>query len=237
MKPPLVDLLPPEALVPGLAEDLDLAGGAADAKGLLARLTSVGPGVWSLPLLTPHGCRDLLEDLDRRGAQQPPGAGPNSMHSYGAVLADLGLGPLATALRAELVAPLGRTLFAPQGGADLTAEHGFLAEYGNDADESLGYHVDDSVVTLNVCLGEEFSGTELYFRGVRCDEHRQAPWSPSEAFELEHEPGQAILHAGRHRHGVHPLRRGRRRNLILWCQGETGRRLAAACGPWCGHGS
>lgn len=31
--------------------------------------------------------------------------------------------------------------------------------------------MDDSEVTLNVCLGNQFSGGELYFRGVRCDNH------------------------------------------------------------------
>lgn len=35
----------------------------------------------------------------------------------------------------------------------------------------LGFHVDDSEVTLNVCLGKHFSGGELFFRGVRCDKH------------------------------------------------------------------
>lgn len=35
----------------------------------------------------------------------------------------------------------------------------------------VGFHVDDSEVTLNVCLGKEFSGGELFFRGVRCDKH------------------------------------------------------------------
>ena len=34
-----------------------------------------------------------------------------------------------------------------------------------------GFHVDDSEVTLNVCLGKEFSGGELYFRGTRCEKH------------------------------------------------------------------
>lgn len=33
------------------------------------------------------------------------------------------------------------------------------------------FHVDDSEVTLNVCLGRQFSGGELYFRGLRCDKH------------------------------------------------------------------
>lgn len=31
--------------------------------------------------------------------------------------------------------------------------------------------MDDSEVTLNVCLGNQFAGGELYFRGVRCDNH------------------------------------------------------------------
>lgn len=35
----------------------------------------------------------------------------------------------------------------------------------------VGFHVDDSEVTLNVCLGKQFSGGELFFRGTRCDKH------------------------------------------------------------------
>lgn len=31
--------------------------------------------------------------------------------------------------------------------------------------------MDDSEVSLNVCLGKQFSGGDLYFRGVRCDNH------------------------------------------------------------------
>jgi hypothetical protein len=36
---------------------------------------------------------------------------------------------------------------------------------------TIGFHVDDSEVTLNVCLGKQFSGGELYFRGIRCENH------------------------------------------------------------------
>lgn len=35
----------------------------------------------------------------------------------------------------------------------------------------IGFHMDDSEVTLNVCLGKQFTGGELFFRGVRCDKH------------------------------------------------------------------
>lgn len=31
--------------------------------------------------------------------------------------------------------------------------------------------MDDAELTLNVCLGKEFSGGELFFRGVRCEKH------------------------------------------------------------------
>lgn len=31
--------------------------------------------------------------------------------------------------------------------------------------------MDDSEVTLNVCVGKQFTGGELFFRGVRCEKH------------------------------------------------------------------
>lgn len=31
--------------------------------------------------------------------------------------------------------------------------------------------MDDSEVTLNVCLGSQFVGGELFFRGTRCEKH------------------------------------------------------------------
>lgn len=42
----------------------------------------------------------------------------------------------------------------------------------------VGFHVDDSEVTLNVCLGKQFSGGELFFRGVRCDKHVNSSSQP-----------------------------------------------------------
>lgn len=42
----------------------------------------------------------------------------------------------------------------------------------------VGFHVDDSEVTLNVCLGKQFTGGELFFRGVRCDRHVNSPTQP-----------------------------------------------------------
>lgn len=38
--------------------------------------------------------------------------------------------------------------------------------------------MDDSEVTLNVCLGKQFSGGELFFRGVRCEKHVNTETQP-----------------------------------------------------------
>ena len=35
--------------------------------------------------------------------------------------------------------------------------------------------MDDSEVTLNVCLGKQFTGGDLFFRGVRCEKHVNGP--------------------------------------------------------------
>jgi hypothetical protein len=32
-------------------------------------------------------------------------------------------------------------------------------------------HVDDSEITLNVCLGKQFTGGKMYFIGRRCQNH------------------------------------------------------------------
>lgn len=37
--------------------------------------------------------------------------------------------------------------------------------------EIAGFHVDDSEVTLNICLGKHFTGADMYFRGIRCGNH------------------------------------------------------------------
>ena len=222
--------LGPDAVAPLLEAVLE-----GRAEGPEGGWQEVGPRVWSFPLFSAGACERLLEEIARRRAgSRSTGRNPNSMHAYGTALDDLDLGSFAQDLRRHVVMPLAGRWFADLGGGELQGQYGFLAEYGLGADQELGYHVDDSVVTLNICLGDDFSGAELYFRGMRCDAHRQTEATPSENFELEHVPGTAVLHAGRHRHGVNPIRRGSRRNLILWCQSAEGHGATRPCGPWCG---
>jgi hypothetical protein len=211
---------------PFLAAWRAAVGGSRPANGA-GGAVELAPFVWRVPMLAPAACAELLREFDRRRAEVAErGATPNSMHEHGFVLAPLGYGPLIDDLVRRLVAPIAAQLFAPFVGAGVDDHHAYVVDYATDADEELGFHVDDSEVTLNLCLGESFSGAELVMLGLRCDAHRQTPVQPGESLEIEHTVGTAILHAGRHRHRVDPIRGGRRRNLIVWCRSSSVRSRA-----------
>ena len=153
------------------------------------------------------------------------------MNRYGLILSDLGFGSLLCELSEALVAPLGCRLFpewvAPE---DCSEQYGFSVDYSLGGDRELSEHSDTANLTLNVCLGREFSGGDLYFKGVR--------FTPSadrtERDYVEHRPGWALLHLGGHVHCATPLHSGERVNLILWCQGRHGTvRIRPVAGKLC----
>lgn len=162
---------------------------------------------------------------------------PNSMNNHGVVLAELGLEGAMDELLYTWIAPLAGRLFPEHAGASLDHQHAFVVDYAEGGDKALDFHVDDSEVTLNACLGLTFEGAEVYFRGARCDAHRSAPANDVENWQWSPSPGRAILHAGAHRHGVHRLRSGRRVNLIVWARSSRHRRAHPVphAGPvdWC----
>ncbi|MEM7306239.1 MAG: hypothetical protein AAF682_06195 [Planctomycetota bacterium] len=216
-----------------------LAAGTDEGwRGLVRELV---PGVYATRILTPAWCHQLAEEVasieawcDEHDVELQR---PNSMNEYGLILDEVGFRPALGELLTRYLRPLAARLYPDIGGATLDGHHGFVVDYALGRDEDLGFHVDDSEVTLNVCLGERFEGSELYFRGARCERHRQTPCGPGEDLELDHEPGVAILHAGKQRHGVFPIRRGRRRNLIVWCSSSEYRASLPQppeCPAWCG---
>lgn len=202
------------------------------------------PGVFALRVLRHEACARLLEQIDsahdrelERGGRLSP---PNSMHRHGVLLGALGFDALLADLTTRWVRPIAAHVLPQFNGATLNAHHGYLVEYAHDKDERLAFHVDDSDVTFNLCLSDGFEGAELTMLGLRCDQHRDTDLLPGERYEYRHEPGVAVLHAGRHRHRVEGLRSGVRRNLILWCRDATARAVsgnAFACQPWCAWGS
>lgn len=177
----------------------------------------------------------------------------HSPQNFGVVLDDIGLNDSLASLTNLVVSPLAEAAFPSLGDAkgkvDLDSHHGFVVQYAPRKDKSLGFHVDDAEVTLNVCLGDVFEGGDLFFRGARCEAHQQSPPGEGERYDYKHRPGWAVLHLGRHRHGAFPIRTGSRSNLILWCRSSSyrkrrasslrearaaGRPAESTCPPWCG---
>ncbi|KAH7444337.1 hypothetical protein KP509_02G074300 [Ceratopteris richardii] len=200
------------------------------------------PGLYTFDMLQPSICAKLLEEVEyfERWAVECSIKimRPNTMNKYGAVLDDIGMEGMLDQLMSKFLSPMASKLFNEVGGASLDSHHGFVVEYSMDRDLELGFHVDDSEVTLNVCLGKEFTGGDLFFRGVRCDKHVNGEVHPEEIFEYPHVPGRAILHAGRHRHGAKAITSGQRTNLILWCRSSVFRELKkyqSEFSGWCGE--
>ncbi|GAB4840345.1 2-oxoglutarate and iron-dependent oxygenase domain-containing protein cp2, variant 2 [Ancistrocladus abbreviatus] len=205
-------------------------------------MSEPAPGIFTFEMLQPHFCELLLSEVENfekwvsetkfRIMQ------PNTMNKYGAVLDDFGLEMMLDKLMEDYVRPLSKVFFPEVGGSTLDSHHGFVVEYGIDRDVDLGFHVDDAEITLNVCLGKQFSGGELFFRGVRCDKHVNTETQPEEILDYCHVPGRAVLHRGRHRHGARATTGGHRTNLILWCRSSVFRELKKYqkdfC-SWCGE--
>ena len=79
----------------------------------------------------------------------------------------------------------------------------------------MAVHHDDSDVTLNVCLGREFTGATLSFcGGFGAADHRK------HVHTYTHQVGRGIIHLGTHRHGADNIQSGERFSLIVWSTGS-----------------
>ncbi|KAL1529021.1 hypothetical protein AB1Y20_010341 [Prymnesium parvum] len=172
-------------------------------------IEEVASEVYTFPLLRAEACGALAAEVDHFGASGLEARRPNSMNNYGLVLNDIGLRPALTELQ-SLVQPVLQALF-PTEGAQLDDHHSFVVSYRPEEDKGLDMHTDDSDVTLNVCLGDDFEASGLTFCGnVGAPDHRQLSTT------YQHTPGRAVVHLGRRRHGADDIQRGRRINLIMW---------------------
>ena len=211
--------------------------GALNAGEPQAALRQVGEQLWTMSVFSEEGCARLSMVIDDhlRWRNGQPFESPNSMHFSGVVMADLGLEDACHRIRKRIMRPIGEALFPHLGTLD--GDYSFAATYGRGLDNRLNLHVDASEVTLNVCLGHQFSGGALVFQGLRCANHRQHGHRPDEEVHVTLKPGEAIVHAGAHRHLVLPVE-GERRNLIMWCRSSAApprNQPHGVCPDWCGH--
>ncbi len=150
---------------------------------------------------------------------------PNSMNNYGLILEDIGMGGFCDQLVIQVMSKIGSLLYPNYSPAQsLDSHHSFIVQYKMDEDQKLDLHFDDSHVTLNVCLGRQFTAGDLFFCGLYDDETTH-----SESFYLQHNPGRGVIHLGLHRHAATEISSGERYNFIMWCRSHY-HRSNCTCG-------
>lgn len=161
-------------------------------------------------MFTPTFCEAFLREVDNYLDSGLPVRRPNSMNNYGLIVNEIGMRPALTRFQQEILQPVAQVLF-PEIGYAFGSHHSFMVQYRPSEDLGLDMHTDDSDVTFNVCLGEEFQGAGLTFcGGVGTADHRQF------SFQYKHVVGRAVVHLGTKRHGADDISQGTRRNLIVW---------------------
>ncbi|NWR47711.1 OGFD2 protein, partial [Regulus satrapa] len=199
----------------------------ADLQGLLSYLESFSDKrIYRLPVFTEEFCQAFVEELENFEQSDMPKGRPNTMNNYGVLLNELGMDePFLTPLRERLL-PVTALLYPELGGACLDSHKAFVVKYALHEDLDLSSHFDNAEVTLNVCLGKEFTEGNLYF-----GEFNQEPSAVPRYLEVQHASGRGLLHRGGQEHGALPLASGRRWNLVLWMRASAVRNQRC---PMCG---
>jgi hypothetical protein len=192
--------------------DLDKIKGMTEPLGL---------EVFKIKFFSLDYCSKLLEELANfeKVAKNELGLTikrPNSMNNYGLILDDIGFFSLIEELISSFVMPLCRVYFPDEKPFNFENHHSFIVSYKIGEDLDLANHIDDSDVTVNICLGKEFEGGQLTFYGTKPD---GSPMSYS------HEPGTAVIHLGKNWHEAQKITSGERTNLIIWCKCSNRRYL------------
>lgn len=195
---------------------------ANDATILADVLRVEAPGVFGLAVFTPRFCHLLMEEMANANVQPILFTRPNTMNNYGIVLEEIGFGPWLDAFVDKVLNPLSELLFSEWGGGTLDSRHAFTLRYRVGEDEHLNRHMDQSEVTLNICLGGEFEGADLYFHGMR--DHAD---EEEEIGTFNHRPGVGVIHVGQQYHGVNRLISGERHNMVVWGKSSKYRSSAA----------
>jgi len=116
-------------------------------------------------------------------------------NNYGIILNQFGFNEILNEIILNIIEPISKYLFPNHIKSEdsFKSNHSFLIKYKIGEDISLKEHIDQSDITLNVCLGKEFKGSEVYFKGLKNDNE-----SKDQYFEYHSTIGNSIIHLGNH---------------------------------------
>ncbi|KAJ0849614.1 putative procollagen-lysine 5-dioxygenase [Helianthus annuus] len=207
---------------------------AKEGKNLVTSIRSIMsepvPGVYTFNMLNLNFCQKLIHEVKHFEAwarnTDSSILRPNTGNGYGVSLDDIGMKATLDKLMEDYISLISRVLFPDVGGGSLDSRHGYVLQYGRDKVIKEDLHVDDSEVTLHVCLGNQFAGGELVFGGQRCKDHVNGGTHIEKEFDyLLPVGGQAIIHRGCRLYGAKPIKFGHRYNFLMWFKSSVFREL------------
>ena len=143
------------------------------------------------------------------------------MHQEATLIDQLGLEPLIQAFSNFSLKDIAPELLPDVYLPPLDDTHSYIVRYSKSRDRDLGFYVEDSFLTINLCLNDNFEGSELVFEGSRCPRHFETPTVDSERSCIDHKKGYIVSHHGKNRHYVKDIEDGERYDLIIWCQNSA----------------
>lgn len=193
--------------------------------GDYSEIREEAPGIYSFDLLSERCCEKLRDEIARYVRYKNEWISENGRHPPGVLrerlqLVDAGLANIQEDLFL-LAKPLAARLFDTK----VDTPHGYVIGYAssenpehNISRKGLVPHVDDSEVTLNVCLSGGFEGGGLQFHGLRTPDETTVAYELPEPnqFTYQHQLGRAVMHLGNHFHEVKDVTAGERHVLIVW---------------------
>eukprot|EP00933_Yihiella_yeosuensis_P042628 TRINITY_DN37270_c0_g1_i1.p1 TRINITY_DN37270_c0_g1~~TRINITY_DN37270_c0_g1_i1.p1 ORF type:complete len:604 (-),score=104.76 TRINITY_DN37270_c0_g1_i1:283-1965(-) len=217
------------AVAPGLEaaevfmpEFLEAWRSAMNGDSLPATSKHVHDLCYENPCFTRDFCAKLKSEVQNFKGQSLPHQRPNSMNRNGVILNEIGLGPLMDRIIMIYLLPICKKLYPEYLVGGLDAHHSFIVDYGVGKDTSLGVHDDNSEVTVNIALSEDYSGAELVlYHRARVEHPQQLQKTP---YRHRVGLGTMLLHPGEMLHEVLPLTEGERQGLIIWLRSDDFRR-------------
>jgi 2OG-Fe(II) oxygenase superfamily len=212
----------------------DVLQGRVDVHYNVASLTKLMteeavPEVFGLPILDRAFCQTLQDHLANVMERYDPSVSIMNLDW-------IELGWLNDLIFHVVIRPIARHLY---GGLELDWRHGYLARYREPVIQGqrsrLVKHTDDSAVTLNIGLNEDYDGGAVRFGEFRGESPTAADADDDEnddGNDYYHDVGKGILHSGRHFHAVTPVTRGERWVWILWSRAWHGDRSVTCPCCW-----
>lgn len=219
------------------------------------------PHVASFPIFNAKACQMLMEELENAKERFPHAADlsiPNNVGNEtrsrrtGVVLADLGLDRLAQALVSAVLTPLSRVLYPRWAPESFDSYHAFSIHVaplhnrsepaeGKVVGDRLPEHIDVCEVSMNICLGKVFSGSDVHFtrvNGVNGERGGLRGWNTTVAGGaggarrvagqwVHHQPGWAFINLCQQFHSTNKLQSGERHSLVVRGLSSSFRRAPA----------